>query len=418
MSYDKPRRSHKRKEADMGKKLVAIVLGIVLVLSTPLLALSGCGTPAMARVDLATIDFAVRLFQQSVSSEENTLISPLSVLCALVMTANGADGNTLAQMENVFGFSISELNECLYSYIQTISSDDECKFHLANSIWFRNSDLFTVEKDFLQTNADYYGAGIYKALFDDDTLKAINDWVSDNTDGMIKDILDGIDPLDVMYLINALTFDATWQDIYGSNQVRNSVFTAQSGAKRDVEMMYSDEQTYLDDGNATGFIKYYAGGRYAFAALLPNEGMTISEYISTLTGQGLANTLRNAQNIKVSAALPKFKSEYSLEMKDVLVGMGMRDAFDRDLANFAKLGSSPMGECYMKSVVHKTFISVDAHGTKAGAATLVKMVARGIDTEKYKTVYLNRPFVYMLIACETTLPFFIGTVLDLAGTLS
>jgi serpin B len=137
--------------------------------------------------------------------------------------------------------------------------------------------------------------------------------------------------------------------------------------------------------------------------------MSVEQYISTLTGPRLSATLHNVQDDNVSAAIPKFKGTYSLAMHDVLKGMGITDAFDGDLANFTKLGYSPWGNLYIGGVTHKTFISVDAHGTKAIA--LNGLMITVVSPQKY--VYLDRPFVYMLIDCETNLPFFIGTVLDL-----
>ena len=409
----------------MRRKLAALALALVLILPTVLFPLSGCNGTSDANnrinadyvitdVNTAAIDFAVRLLQYSVSSDKNTLISPLSVLCALAMTANGADGNTRTQMENTLGFSVEELNVYLHTYIKSLSDDNGCDFHLANSIWFRDAAWLHVEEDFLQLNADYYGAGIYKAPFDNDTLSSINQWVRDNTHGMIDEILNEIRPNDVMYLINALAFEAEWARPYTENQIKDGIFTTESGNKREVEMMYSEESLYLDDGKATGFIKYYAGGRYALAALLPNQGISVNDYIATLSGPGLAYTLSNTQSVTVNAAMPKFESEYFLEMNNVLKAMGMVEAFDPYRADFTKLGHVPGENIYVGGVLHKTFISVDALGTRAGAATVVIMtVTGGREPMEIKTVYLDRPFVYMLLDCETNSPFFIGTVMDL-----
>ena len=362
----------------------------------------------------AAIDFAVRLFKQCASATENTSISPSSVLCALAMTANGADGNTLAQIEDVFGVSVAELNAYFHTYMHNMPTDEKCKLSFVNSIWFKDDETFAAEEDFLQINADYYGASIYKAAFDDRTLKDINNWVQAKTDGMITDILDRIPELAVMYLINALAFDAEWQDIYKDNQIRDGIFTSQSGKAQNVKMMYCEERSYLDDGKATGFIKKYSGGQYAFVALLPNEGISVHEYIATLTGQNLANTVLNAQSFKVNTVIPKFESEYSTEMGGILKGMGMTDAFDSEHANFTRLGHSQIGNLYISRVLHKTYISVNERGTKAGASTVVEiMPSSSPRPEEIKTVYLDRPFVYMLINLETGLPFFIGAVMEI-----
>ena len=270
-----------------------------------------------------------------------------------------------------------------------------------------------MEKSFLQTNADYYGSSIYKAAFDEKTRKDINAWVSDHTDGMIDNILDQIPSEAVMYLINALAFDAEWEEIYEETQVSDGTFAQETGETQSVEMMYSSEHQYLDDGCATGFIKYYADRKYAFAALLPNEGVSVKDYVASLTGAGLLDTLRGAQDVEVKTAIPKFESEYSVEMSDILKSMGMTDAFDEVSADFTGLGRSEAGNIYISRVLHKTFIAVDERGTKAGAATVVEMTCgSAAPIEEPKIVYLDRPFVYMLIDCETSLPFFIGAMMD------
>lgn len=362
--------------------------------------------------DIAT-DFAVRLLNASVNEGENTLVSPLSVLCALSMTANGADGETKAQMESALGMSVEELNGYIYNYINSLPQGEKYKLNIANSIWFKDSPSLSVNRDFLQTNADYYGASIYKAPFDEETLKDINSWVEEKTDGMIPEILDEISEEAIMYLVNALAFEAEWQEVYFEHQVREGKFTLEDKSTVNAEFMYSDERLYIETENASGFIKRYNGGKYAFAALLPNEDITVSQLIDTLRGDKLNETLSNPKLCAVKAKIPKFETEFSTELSEALRSMGINDAFDGGLADFSKLGTSANGNIYISRVLHKTFISVGEKGTKAGAATVVEMNCEGIEIlDSVKEVYLDRPFVYMLIDCETNTPFFIGTMMN------
>ena len=359
-------------------------------------------------------DFGVNIFTESFTGEKNTLISPLSILYALAMTANGAGDDTLAQMEELFGIDTETLNACIKAYSAALPNSEKYKLNLANSIWFTADDRFTVNEAFLQTNADYYGADIFKAPFDSTTKNDINNWVKEKTDGMIPKILDEIPTNAVMYLVNALAFEAEWQDIYKEDQVRDSIFTTESGDERTVEMMYSDEGVFLEDENATGFIKYYSGRKYAFATLLPNEGVSLSDYVGTLTGKTLRDTLTNPTNVTVNTGLPKFEFEFDTELTEVLSNMGMRDAFDEDLANLKGLGTSTEGNIFINRVLHKTYISVGEKGTKAGAATVVEAFdCMSAEPLNNKTVILDRPFLFMLIDTETMLPFFIGSVTDI-----
>ena len=144
-----------------------------------------------------------------------------------------------------------------------------------------------VERDFLQVNADYFGADVYRKPFDGDTLEEINGWVKEHTHEMIPSILDEIDPELMMVLINALAFEAEWQDPYEEGSVQKRIFTQEDATELTVDMMSSTEQAFLKDENARGFLKYYADKKYAFAALLPDEGVTLGEYLESLTGQRL-----------------------------------------------------------------------------------------------------------------------------------
>ena len=374
--------------------------------------------PDMDAGAAAAADFGVRLFKTSMEEGENTLISSLSVLYALAMTANGADGETLAQMEQVLGMDVDNLNSYMLAYLDLLPESKDYKMSLANSIWFKDDPNFAVEQSFLQINADYYGAGAYKAAFDEGTRNDINNWVKEHTDGMIPEIIDEIPDEAIMYLVNALAFDAKWADEYEEHQIREGRFTLEDGTRQDVDMMHSEEYTYLEDDMATGFIKYYKDRKYAFVAMLPNEGVTVSQYVDSLTGEHLRELLNNTQDLTVFASIPKFETEYDIEMSEVLQEMGMTDAFDWRVADFSRLGTYNVDgmNISINRVLHKTFISVTEQGTRAGAATAVEMVAEGaMEIVEFKEVVLDRPFVYMLIDCETNLPFFIGTMMNVNG---
>lgn len=416
----------------MKKDRLGLIIASVLLLCAMTLNLTGCGTVTHAKDLMEDItprqvvalddpgdknaiatDFAVRLFKESIEDDRNSLISPLSVLCALAMTANGAEGQTLAQMEAVLGMSTEELNLYLYSYMQNLPQGDKYKLSLANSIWFTEDQDFAVNQDFLQTNADYYGADVYKAPFNNQTCKEINNWVKENTDGMIPEIIKRIPQEAIMYLINALAFEAEWSEPYEKYQVRSGDFTKENGSKQTVDFMYGSDNIYLEDEKATGFMKYYKGGKYAFVAMLPNEGISVAEYIATLDGKTLNDLLSNPQNITVNHSIPKFETKYDVEMSKILQEMGMSDAFSVFDADFSNLGTCEEMNIYIGSVLHKTFISVGEQGTKAGAVTVVQMDCGGtMPPENIKEVHLDRPFVYMLIDCENNIPFFMGTMMD------
>lgn len=357
-------------------------------------------------------DFAVRLFKESEESGKNTLISPFSVFCALAMTANGAKEDTLEQMESILGMTAEEMNQYIYSYMKKLPQDEKCKLSLANSIWLNDGNNFTANNDFLQKNADYYGADMYTSLFNEKTCNDINSWVKQNTDKMIPEILDEISADAVMYLVNALAFDAEWDENYEKEQVKKEIFTKEDGTEQRSEFMHSSEGTYLKDKHAVGFMKYYSGCKYAFAAMLPNEGTSLFDYVKSLTGESVSAMLSEAQYETVFASIPKFETEYNAQMSETLKEMGMIKAFDRNGADFSGIGNSDNGKIYISRVLHKTFISVGEMGTKAGAASAVELKCGSAMEDELKEIYLNRPFAYMIIDCENNIPLFIGTVTD------
>lgn len=383
---------------------------------------------------MAITDFGVRLLQQSMAEpgsdlppyasmpedvhrklaqEKNILLSPLSVLTALAMVGGGAGGETLEQMEESFGISLPELSAWLSAWQTTLAASEKCKLSMADSIWFTQDARFTLRQDFIDLNEKLFETEIYRTPFDVSTVEEINRWVEKNTDGMIGEILDEIPAGAVMYLVNALAFDAEWQEIYEERQVREREFTAEDGTVRKVDLMYSSESWYLEDENAQGFLKFYADEKYAFAALLPDEGVGISEYVASLTGERLHAILNNRVCVEVDAAIPKYENEYALELNEILQRMGMEDAFSDTKADFSGIGFSENGNLYISRVLHKTFIAVDEQGTKAGAATAVETDEGGmIETPDTKVVHLNRPFVYLIIDAETCLPVFMGIVMD------
>ena len=364
---------------------------------------------------LGQTDFALSLLRETIRTGEkqgeNVLISPYSVSQALGMTANGAAGETLSEMESVLGGKMDTLNPAFYTLRSRLDdSGEDAKFHTANSIWFR--DGYAIRKDFLQKNADYYGAAAYEAPFDQSTVDDINHWVSDNTDQMIPQVIDQIPEESKVILANAVVFDALWAEPYDEEyQVSDADFTAADGTVQTAQMMYDELHTYIEDEHAAGFMKSYSGG-YAFAALLPEEGMTPEDYLETLDAKDVQDMFTKMREDwkPVRTGLPQFSYDFDTMMNAPLAEMGMPGAFS-NIADFSGMTDAPLG-LHIGSVIHKTHIDLTAAGTRAAAATVVMMdeTSAAPDPEEPKTVILDRPFVYMIVETDNYLPVFIGTV--------
>ena len=173
--------------------------------------------------------------------------------------------------------------------------------------------------------------------------------------------------------------------------------------------MYSNEYAYLDNGFCTGFIKDYAGGDYALMALLPKEGVKVSEFAKQLTGEALMVLFSSAAQLECEAMLPKFPCDFGKTLNKDLEELGIKLAFSPK-AQFGRISPLPVN---IGEVIHKTFIEVNERGTRAGAVTsvMMKMAAMPIPRPK---VYLDRPFVYAIVSKKQLVPLFIGCVNTMA----
>lgn len=408
----------------MAKRIAALALAVCMALP-----LFGCGGRIEAqcltngitaqtidtRTDLtgdstAVMDFAAALLRQT-ADEEGVLLSPVSLLYALGMTANGASGETLAQLEQVTGMTRDALNDYLYTYRMSLPENTKkCKLSLANSLWVRDS--FRMEDSFLDACVSYYDAEVYRSAFDATMVRDLNHWVDSKTDGMIDKLLEQApSERTMLYLVNAVCFDAKWQEPYEKSQIQEgAAFTAIDGTRQTAELLWSQESLYLSDDNTTGFMKYYDGRRYAFVGLLPNEGVSIADYVAGLTGGKLHALLNDHQYGQVEAAIPRFKASSSLELRDALKAMGVTDAFDSAEADLRAMGGAPNDQLYVGAVLHKTYLELDENGTKAAAVTAVATDAASAEPPEVHRVVLDRPFVYMIVDTHANLPLFLGTV--------
>ena len=366
----------------------------------------------------AMADFSMTLANTTLSMEKegkaNHLISPLSAMICLSMLANGAEGETLVQMETVLGMSIDELNKALYAYTDGLYVGEDCKVSLADSIWYRDGDGFTVREEFLQTCADWYEAQQYAAPFDESTRKDINSWVKKYTDGMIDSMLEEPIPADtVMYLINALVFDAKWETEYEKKDITSDTFTGQSGAVSAVEMLCSDESRYLTVEGGYGVAKPYKGGGYCFVGLLPEEGTNIYDFAASLDGADWVAMWQGQIRTTVDTRIPEFTYASDMRLTPVLQEMGMTDLFDAERADLSGIGGGAAGNLYCSGVFQKTFIQVDRNGTKAAAITWGENKCEAAAPLEPKRVHLDRPFVYAIVDTETGLPLFVGVVSEM-----
>ncbi len=355
--------------------------------------------------------FGLKLFQQIVKSDsqENPFISPISVSMALGMTLNGADGSTREAMESTLelqGLSQQQINEAYQSLIKLLLDlDPQVDFRIANSIWYR--DDLTFVQEFIDLNKLYFNAMVQGLDFLDPASKdIINQWVKDNTNGKIPQIIDQIDPVDIMFLINAIYFKGIWTYQFKEDLTHNDLFNFANGGQIDCRMMYQEgEFEYLDTDKFQAIDLPYGDGNFRMTIFLPKSGATVDSLILSLDNNLLNRWLQSFSVRKGIIEIPKFELEYKIQLNDVLTLLGMGIAFDPYWADFTKLYAGPEN-AFISEVLHKTYLKVDEKGTEAAAATSVTISFTSVGDEFYFKA--NRPFLFMIRENHSNTILFIG----------
>lgn len=371
-------------------------------------------SPAYAQ---AMARFGWDLLRVACADRRNVLLSPASVHIALAMTLNGADADTRAQMLALLGSAdLADAGELNRAARQTLARwnapAQDARLTIANSIWFDQG--LAPDPDFLQINADYYAAAARKLDFQSPAaLKAINGWIREATRGVIPTILDQLPASAVMYLINAIHFQADWQAPFDPAGTHDRTFHAPDGDVEASFMQRLGTMRHLERADWAGVLLPYQGERFAFFALLPREGVSPREWLAGRERSDLpeaVTSLLTAMEQSVQLALPRFEVSYSAHLQDALAALGMTDAFDAQQADFSRLQSDVGRGLYISDVLHKTFCRVDEKGTEAAAVTAIEVRDTGMPVIGRELV-LDRPFLYGIVDCETGVPLFLG-ILD------
>jgi serine protease inhibitor len=359
-------------------------------------------------------EFSYRLLEQSLVNKGNILVSPASVYLALGMTLNGAQGATANAMTSVLGgaqMDVQDINTASRAWMYNLSSKSpDTTIAIANSIWFDQD--YDPSSRFLQTNADYFRAGIHKldfALKNASTI--INNWVNEATRGTIEKVIDDIAPDMKMFLINSVYFKSDWQSQFDANSTRDRLFTTPKGPITTPFMHRTGRMLYLQTSDATGVALPYEDTNFMFFALLPQGDVTPRQWVTQNEGsnilQNIATIIDDSKLTQVELALPKFESRYEDSLVTDLRNMGMGIAFDANQADFSGMSAMQQRDLFIDEILHKTFIRVDEKGTEASAVTVVMMRATSMPMQGVRLTF-DRPFVYGILDMNTTLPLFLG----------
>jgi serpin B len=332
---------------------------------------------------------------------------------ALGMTMNGADGDTWEAMQEVLelsGLTDQEINEAYESLIELLGVlDSEVIFQIANSIWYRQDILF--REEFFDLAETYFDAEISGLDFSNqNTIDIINSWVDENTNGKIKEIVDEIDPLTVMFLINAIYFKGTWTYEFDEEQTKDDLFTLPDESQKACQMMYLvNEFQYYENSDFQVIDLPYGDGDYSMTIFLPRSGKDVDSLIAEFDENSWREWLDSMGKADVALYLPKFKVEYELDLNEVLTALGMGIAFEPGNADFTKMCES--GGLYIHKVKHKTFVEVNEEGTEAAAVTSVEMRLTSAGPD-YTTMRVDRPFMFAIRETNSQTLMFMGKIVE------
>ncbi len=364
--------------------------------------------------DTAYAGFALKLLRASREEGKNTLLSPLSVTLALGMTANGAGSETLEEFNDLLGMEPEVLDPYCQGLMDKYSRlGGSSQTNLANSLWC-DEDL-TLTDDFTQTCRDYFDAELFHVdLQARQTVREVNRWASKATRGKVPEVLQKPFEDDaVLALINAVYFKNKFERPFKtSHSVWTIDFHNADGTVSQPQGMKNGtrRETYLSHHGGQGVVLPYDDGALGLLLMLPDEGVSLTEYLASWDGATIATLLEGQSDQKVSLEVPKFQAKWRGELKDYLADMGLTRAFSGG-ADFTPMGSSPRGRIFLDSVLHEAVFDINETGTEAAAVTVITGMA-GSARPPEEIIYLtfDQPFVYGIVDLDTGIPLFLGTL--------
>lgn len=366
--------------------------------------------------------FALDIYQTLRAQDGNLILSPFSMSLALAMTYAGARGETESQMADTLHFELpqGQLHPAFNVLDQDLATRGEAKadeqeplqLNIANAVWAEQTYPFLQE--FLDLIASNYGAGIRLADFVnqyESVRKEINNWVYDQTQEKIKDLLpEGVlSPDTRMVLVNAIYFKADWLSQFDAADTFDAPFHLLDGTDVTVKMMNQGTFMPYYQGDVYQAVELpYAGDTAAMDIFVPDAG-AFETFESSLNTDLFNETITGLQPTSMQLSLPKFTFESSFSLSDALKSMGMVDAFDGNKADFS--GMIAEKDLFISDVIHKAFVAVDEEGTEAAAATAVIMEVTSAMMSDV-TLTIDRPFIFIIRDKPSGQILFIGRVLN------
>ena len=377
----------------------------------------------LSKLAAANNTFAFKLLKQLATEQPGAsiFVSPYSAATALQMAANGAGGQTKAEMQQVLetsDISAAELNAASKAAMNLLNvTDTNIILTTANALWYRQSAQ--IKPGFLSANQNIFSSTI-KALDFGNVPAAeaeINQWASDQTHGRITGIADGmIDPTYTdLVLANAIYFKGKWEDPFDAKLTKERPFHPAAGAEKNLPMMEMSKTFTYRKGSGYQAVRLpYMGGDLAMYVFLPDTNSSPTKLLQIMNGDKWRRvTMPGFSEHDGLVVLPKFKIENTFDLNQPLEAMGMKTPFNQKQANFSEMFSDPH---YISKVRQKAFVEVSEEGTEAAAVTMIavnSMSAIEMNPSKPFEMIVDRPFLFAIVDARSQMILFMGLVNDL-----
>ena len=362
--------------------------------------------------------FGFSLFSKLTDEQpgENVFISPASVSMCLAMAWNGASGTTRSAMARALalsGLTPDQANRANAALMKDLlSADPKIQLKIANSLWAKKGIQF--QPPFISANQQFYKARVTALDFGSpDAAQTINGWVSENTNGLIKSIVDRINPLDILFLVNAIYFKGTWTEQFDKAMTHDQNFylSADNAVSRKM-MAQEGKYSYFADKGFQAVSLPYGSGRLSMYLFVPEDKDGLDAFLAQLTQENWDKWLARFYRMSGNVVLPRFKLEYETGLNDALSALGMAEAFAPGKADFSKMVKTTV-PVYISEVKHKTFVEVNEEGTEAAAVTSTRITMTSMPSPHERfSIVADHPFFVAIRDNTSGAILFTGAITD------
>jgi serpin B len=362
----------------------------------------------------ATAAFGLDLLRAQPSG--NLVLSPDSVAAALAMTGTGAAGGTAAQIARTLHLRGPARFAAVGRLQRTIAKEQSAAaggdpkaptLGIANGLFLQQG--FPTRPTFVSGLQQHFGVVPSFVDFSGDpagALNTINEWVSDNTGGLIPELLASLPENMVLALANAVYLKAGWLHPFKPGRTSPGPFFAAGGRTTAKFMRQTQSLRYGSGKDYKAVALPYRSSTLSLLVVLP-VGQRLGSLQHRLGARALAAIARGLSRRPVMLRLPRFHLNTEADLTGTLKRLGMPAAFGV-AADFSRITTAvPLK---IDVVKHAADFAVDEAGTVAAAATVVGAVpVSGRPVQRDAVAFnANRPFLFFLRDDRTGAVLFAG----------